>query len=75
MNDNNLTLAEKELLKKLNLRAMKIVQIEETLKEIKLPIDRDYLYLVEEEVLDNILEMLSNAVKNREAYVETKEKK
>lgn len=73
MSNNNLTEAEQLLLNKMNLRVMKILRIEELLKGLKVPMDKDYLYASEDEQLDNVLEMLENAIKNRSKYLETNE--
>jgi hypothetical protein len=52
----SLTQVEKELLKRLNTRALLIVEIEEALKERKIPIDPNLLHTLETEKLVELLE-------------------
>lgn len=68
MSKETLTTFEKELLSKMNTRAMLIVQIEETLQELKLPMDKNVLYDMGEEHLNAFLEMFASAKKNRKKY-------
>lgn len=65
MNRQDLKPHEIELLNKLNSKAMLIIQIEDALREIKLPMDKNVLYELEEEKLADFLEMLSSAKENR----------
>jgi hypothetical protein len=60
---------EQELLNKMNTKAMLIIQIEETLHEIKLPMDKNVLYDMGEDELAGLLEMLNSAKENRKKYV------
>ena len=63
MRSNNLTPAEQNILNSLNLRAMKIVKIEELAREYKLPIDMDYIYSMDDQALENALQLFMN-IKN-----------
>ena len=63
-----LTTFEKELLGRMNTRAMLIVQIEETLRDLKLPMDKNVLYEMEDEKLVTFLEMFTSARENRKKY-------
>jgi len=65
---NNLSEFEKSLLDNMNKRAMLIIHIEETLKEIKVPMDKNVLYEMEEDELVGLFEMLSSAKENRKKY-------
>jgi hypothetical protein len=58
-----------QLLSKMNTKAMLIIQIEETLSKIKLPIDKDFLYQMQEKDLVEFLEMLAMIEKNRKKFV------
>lgn len=60
MQSNNLTASEQSILNGLNLRAMKIVKIEELAREYKLPIDMDYVYSMDDQALENALELFTN---------------
>ena len=60
MRSNNLTLSEQNILNSLNLRAMKIVKIEELAREYKLPIDMDYVYSMDDQALENALQLFMN---------------
>ena len=60
MRSNNLTPAEQNILNSLNLRAMKIVKIEELAREYKLPIDMDYIYSMDDQALENALQLFMN---------------
>ncbi len=68
MNKQQLTESEKVILDKMNVKAMLIIQIEETLQEIKLPIDKNVLYQMSRKELNGLLEMLNNMEKNRKTY-------
>lgn len=68
MSKETLTTFEKELLSKMNTRAMLIVQIEETLQDLKLPMDKNALYDMDDEHLTAFLEMFSSAKENRKKY-------
>lgn len=59
---------EQKLLDNLNARASMIIQIEEILKEAKVPIDVNYLYTLENEQLESALEMFSKMEENRKKY-------
>ena len=63
--DKKLKPYEQELLNKMNTKAMLIIQIEETLHEIKLPMDKNVLYDMGEDELAGLLEMLNSAKENR----------
>jgi len=63
-----LTTFEKGLLGRMNTRAMLIVQIEETLRDLKLPMDKNVLYEMEDEKLVTFLEMFTSARENRKKY-------
>lgn len=63
-----LTQFEQKLVKEMNTRAMLIIQIDETLKNLKLPMDREVLYSMNEEKLMDLLEMLNSAIENRKKY-------
>lgn len=63
-----LTQFEQKLVKEMNTRAMLIIQIDETLKNLKLPMDREVLYSMDEEQLKGLLEMLDSAIENRKKY-------
>jgi len=65
---NNLSEFEKSLLDNMNKRAMLIIHIEETLKEIKVPMDKNVLYEMEEDELVGLFEMLLSAKENRKKY-------
>ena len=65
MYKENLTSAEKQILKGLNIRAMLIIQIEEALRDIKLPMDKKVLYEMSDDSLVGFLEKLSNLDNNR----------
>ena len=60
MRSNNLTPSEQNILNSLNLRAMKIVKIEELAREYKLPIDMDYVYSMDDQALENALQLFMN---------------
>ena len=60
MRSNNLTPTEQNILNSLNLRAMKIVKIEELAREYKLPIDMDYVYSMDDQALENALQLFMN---------------
>ena len=60
MRSNNLTPAEQNILNSLNLRAMKIVKIEELAREYKIPIDMDYVYSMDDQALENALQLFMN---------------
>jgi hypothetical protein len=68
MNEQELTESEKVLLDKMNVKAMLIIQIEETLQEIKLPMDKNVLYQMSRKELNGLLEMLNNMEENRKKY-------
>lgn len=57
---NNLTDFEKQLLNNLNLRAAKLVKIEELSKSVKMPINMDYINSLSDEKLEDALEMYMN---------------
>lgn len=59
-NEKNLTPGERELLNSLNLRAMKILKIEEITKSHKMPIDINYIHSLSDEKLDDALELFMN---------------
>lgn len=60
MRSNNLTPSEQNILNSLNLRAMKIVKIEDLAREYKLPIDMDYVYSMDDQALENALQLFMN---------------
>ena len=64
----NLNTAEQKILNGLNARAAMILQIEDILKEAKIPIDSEYLYTLEIDQLEAALEMFSNMEENRKKY-------
>ena len=66
--EKELTAFEKGLLGRMNTRAMLIVQIEETLRDLKLPMDKNVLYEMEDEKLVTFLEMFTSARENRKKY-------
>lgn len=68
MDKQELTENEKVLLDKMNIKAMLIIQIEETLQEIKLPMDKNVLYQMSREELNGLIEMLNNMQENRKKY-------
>jgi len=68
MDKQELTENEKVLLNKMNVKAMLIIKIEETLQEIKLPMDKNVLYQMSREELNGLLEMLNNMEENRKKY-------
>ena len=68
MDKQELTENEKVLLNKMNVKAMLIIQIEETLQEIKLPMDKNVLYQMSRKELNGLLEMLNNMEENRKKY-------
>ena len=68
MGKQELTENEKVLLDKMNIKAMLIIQIEETLQEIKLPMDKNVLYQMSREELNGLIEMLNNMQENRKKY-------
>ena len=57
---NNLTDFEKQLLENLNFRANKLIKIEEISKNIKMPVNMDYINSLSDEKLDDALEMYMN---------------
>lgn len=57
---NNLTDFEKQLLNNLNIRASKLVKIEELSKAVKMPINMDYINSLSDEKLDDALDMYMN---------------
>lgn len=59
---------EQEILDGLNARASMIIQIEEILKEAKIPIDKDYLYNLDQEQLETALETFLSMEENRRKY-------
>ena len=59
MKRTDLNTQEQNLLDSLNARASMIIQIEEILKEAKVPIDVNYLHTLENEQLESALEMFS----------------
>jgi hypothetical protein len=63
---NQLTQSEQELLKKLNIRAMVIVQLEETLKSKKVPVDINVLHELETKDLIEMLENWSDENQDKE---------
>jgi|SaaInl59LU_5_DNA_1037362.scaffolds.fasta_scaffold159884_1 hypothetical protein len=54
--ENNLTKAEKSVLKGLNIRANLILQVEEIFMDAKIPIDKNLLYDMTEEDLLGLIE-------------------
>jgi len=64
-NKENLTSAEAKILKGLNIRAMLIIQIEESLMNNKLPMDKTLLYEMSDEKLSGLLELLENMENSR----------
>lgn len=68
MKRTDLNTQEQNLLDNLNARASMIIQIEEVLKEAKVPIDVNYLHTLENEQLESALEMFSNMKENRKKY-------
>lgn len=60
MSKENLSDFEKELLNSLNLRASKILKIEEISKSHKMPINMDYIHSLSDEKVDDALEMYMN---------------
>ena len=68
MKRTDLNTQEQNLLDSLNARASMIIQIEEILKEAKVPIDVNYLHTLENEQLESALEMFSKMEENRKKY-------
>ena len=68
MKKEELTTFERELLNKMNIRSMLIIQIEDALKEIKLPTDKNILYQMNTEDLIEFLEMVERMKENRKKY-------
>ena len=68
MKRTDLNKYEQDILDRLNARASMIIQIEEILKEAKIPIDKDYLYNLDQEQLETTLEMFSKMEENRKKY-------
>lgn len=65
---------KQELLSKMNTKALLIIQIEESLREIKLPIDKNVLYQMDEEGLTGLLEMIESMEENRKKYAKDETK-
>ena len=65
MKKEELTTFERELLNKMNIQSMLIIQIEDALKEIKLPMDKNILYQMNTEDLTEFLEMVERMKENR----------
>ena len=57
-NERNITLSERTILKGLNIRASLILQVEEILREIKIQMNPDVLYSLDEEALLGLIETL-----------------
>ena len=57
-NERNITLSERTILKGLNIRASLILQVEEILREIKIRMNPDVLYSLDEEALLGLIETL-----------------
>lgn len=68
MKKEELTTFERELLNKMNIQSMLIIQIEDALKEIKLPTDKNILYQMNTEDLTEFLEMVERMKENRKKY-------
>lgn len=74
MKKEELTAAEQRILKGLNTRAALIIQVEETLREVKLPMDRNVLHSMTDEEIVGVLELLENMKENRKGLnTETKD--
>ena len=74
MKKEELTAAEQRILKGLNTRAALIIQVEETLQEVKLPMDRNVLHSMTDEEIVGVLELLENMKENRKGLnTETKD--
>ena len=74
MKKQELTLAEQKILKGLNTRAALIIQVEETLREVKLPMDMNVLHSMTDEEIVGVLELLENMKENRKKIrTETKD--
>jgi hypothetical protein len=74
-NEKNLTPNERELLKKLNVKANLILEFEELMQKLKLPYDKTYIYSLDEEVLRDFI--ISWTPENQEEmknkfFIETK---
>lgn len=77
-NEKNLTPNERELLKKLNVKANLILEFETLMQGLKLPYDKNYIYSLDEQVLRDFI--ISWTPENQEEmkkkfYVETKKQK
>jgi len=68
MTKENLTAVEKEILNSLNVRAALIIQIEDILKDLKLPMDKSVLHDMTDDSLVGFLEMLLNMEETRKKY-------
>lgn len=74
MKKEELTAAEQRILKGLNTRAALIIQVEETLQEVKLPMDKNVLHSMTDEEIVGVLELLENMKENRKGLnTETKD--
>lgn len=74
MKKEELTQAEQKILKGLNTRAALIIQVEETLREVKLPMDMNVLHSMTDEEIVGVLELLENMKENRKKIrTETKD--
>ena len=74
MKKQELTLAEQKILKGLNTRAALIIQVEETLREAKLPMDMNALHSMTDKEIVGVLELLENMKENRKKIrTETKD--
>ena len=74
MKKEELTSVEQRILKGLNARAALIIQVEETLQEVKLPMDKNVLHSMTDEEIVGVLELLENMKENRKGLnTETKD--
>ncbi len=74
MKKEELTSVEQRILKGLNARAALIIQVEETLREVKLPMDKSVLHSMTDEEIVGVLELLENMKENRKGLnTETKD--
>lgn len=74
MKKEELTSVEQRILKGLNARAALILQVEETLLEVKLPMDKSVLHSMTDEEIVGLLELLENMNDSRKARkTETKD--
>lgn len=64
-NEKNTTPAERKILETLNIRAALILQVEETFKNAKIPMNPEVLYSLDEEALLGLIETWSPETQER----------